>query len=343
MSDRTHWSGSRMFRAGSASTVGVRSGSWLQRDYGTRMGFSTAENATRETRNGTRRNGYSRGKSTGSRRRQHSSAQAGRPVDTGGGTTPRRIRFVRRIVTGLVVAAAAVVAGEITFQSLLAPNVAINTIHLTGDSVLSEGELIDIADLGGTVLYFHVDSSAIEQRLEAVAEVKRASVTTQFPDTLYIDLTARTPLAVTSLSVDGITRPALIDSEGVVFRTGLRSSEQDLPVISGLQLERFEPGDVLPQELKPLFEDLQHLRNEEPDLFAAISEIRIVRSGARYETVLYPVSRGVPVRLPARARVAQYESAFQAIDILSRREDPDEVEEIDLRSGDLVYTMGSEG
>ncbi|MFW6388113.1 MAG: cell division protein FtsQ/DivIB, partial [bacterium] len=146
-----------------------------------------------------------------------------------------------------------------------------------------------------------------------------------------------------TMSIDGTIRPALIDSEGVVFRTGLRSNEHDLPVISGLQLERFEAGDVLPQELKPLFEDLHELRNEEPDLFAAISELRIVRSGGRYETVLYPVSRAVPVRLPARARATQYESAFRAIEVLSQREDLQEVDEIDLRSGDLVYTMGSEG
>lgn len=343
MSDRTQWSGSRMFRAGAAAPGKGRSATHSRPGSGNTSWIPGVRSGGKDSRHEYRRGEQSATTGRGSRSRQYASAQAGRPVDTGGGTAPTRIRVVRRIVTALLVAAAAVVAGEVTFQTLLAPNLAINSVHLTGDPVVSEGELADIAGLGGTLLYFHVDSTAIERRLEAVAEVKSASVTTQFPDTLHIDLNARAPLAVTTLSVDGSTRAALIDNEGVVFRTGLRSSEHDLPVISGLHLERFEPGDALPRELLPLFEDLHVLRNDKPELFAAISELKIVRSGSRYETVLYPVSQAVPIRLPARARAEQYESAFHAIDILSRRGELGEVEEIDLRSGDLVYTMGSEG
>lgn len=298
--------------------------------------FSAA--ATGQSATGTRRAGNA---SSGTRR-AGKGASGTRPREHSGDGSTRRIHVMRKLVLGLIVAVAAIVAGEVTFQTVLAPNLAIRQIRLRGDSVVSESDLLDIAGLSGTMLYFHVDSDAIAARLETIPEVSEAAVSTDFPDTLTIDIAARRPLAVTHLSEDGQSVPALIDREGVVFRTGLRASEYDLPVISGLRLERFEPGDTLPEELTRLFVDLGRLRMDEPALFSAVSEIRVVRRAGQYETVMYPTFASVPVRMPARVEPDRYEAAVHAIDALERRGEIGSVGEIDMRSGDVVYTTDAE-
>lgn len=272
------------------------------------------------------------------------SASASQPRNQTEGTpgSTRRIRVVRKVVLIASVAAAAIIAGEVMFQTILAPNLAINRIRLRGDSVIPQSELREIAGLSGTMLYFHIDTDAISARLENVPEVSEASVRTEFPDTLTIDIAARKPLAVTHLSEDGRSVPAVLDEEGVVFRKGLGANEYDLPVISGLRLEGFEAGDTLPDELTRLFAELGNLRIDSPDLFEAVSEIRIVRRAGEYETVVYPTYASVPIRMPARVEAERYEAALHAVEALDRRGELASVDEIDMRSGDVVYTRDAE-
>ncbi len=268
---------------------------------------------------------------------------SGRRNGDEGSTGSLRMRIARRAIVGSVLTLIAVVSGELVFQTLLAPNLAITTVRVTGDDIIDHRELSDIAGLDSRLLYFHVDPDAIAARLETVPEVRRVEVTRHFPDTLRISVEGRTALAVTSLRVNGEPVPAVIDEEGVVFRTGLRASERDMPVISGIQLEAFAPGDTLPDELTVLFEDLRRLRLDEPSLYAMISELRVVRRGGRYETVLYPVHVPVPIRMPGRAEAERYRAALQGIEALRSRGDLDAVQEMDLRGGDVVYTMRAEG
>ncbi len=332
MADRILWSRMRSADAGRDLAGGIRS---------FRGGGLSGQSLRSDERVSTSSKKSGR---SGSNARKAKNATAGTArkserVDNGGS---RRIRIMRKLIFGLIVAAVAVVAAEITFQSVLAPNLAIRQVRLRGDAVISESRLLDVAGLSGTILYFHVDSDAIAARLEAIPEVSDAVVETDFPDTLTIELTARNPLAVTHVNEDGRSVPAVIDREGVVFRKGLRSSEYDLPVISGLRLERFDAGDTLPEELRQLFEDLARLRMDEPTLFAAVSEIRIVRRAGEYETVMYPTFAPVSVRMPARVEVDRYDSAVHAIEALERRGELGSIGQIDMRSGDVVYTTNAE-
>lgn len=280
--------------------------------------------------------------SGGSGAARHGFGGARRSSAVGSGS-PLRMRIVRGVIVGAVLTLIAVVSGELVFQLLLAPNLAITNVRVTGDDIIERAELIDIAGLDSSLLYFHVDADAIAARLEAVPEVRHVEVTRHFPDTLRISIEGRTALAVTTISVDGEPVPAVIDGEGVVFRTGLRASERDMPVISGIQFEEFAPGDTLPEELAVLLGDLRLLRLDEPSLYAMISEIRIVRRGGRYETVLYPVHVPVPIRMPVRAEAERYRAALRGIEVLRSRGELEEVREMDLRGGDVVYTMLAEG
>ena len=359
VADRILWSRMQTSQSARTMTGGIRSfrggGYAPQYEWLRARRFSGVETARHTNKSRASRSGGLRSRTieqaTVGRRRKWSdksetfrSSTTGRPrrkVDEEGGST-RRIHVVRKLVIGAIVATAAIVAGEILFQTVLAPNLAISRVRLRGDAVIGQSELREVVGLSGTMLYFHVDTEAIAARLETIPEVSEAGVRTQFPDTVTIDIAARKPLAVTHLREDGRSVPAVIDSEGVVFRIGLRPSEYDLPVISGLRLEQFDAGDRLPEELTRLFDELGALRMEEPDLFSAVSEIRVVRRAGEYETIVYPTYASVPVRMPARVEPERYEAALQAIDAIERRGETSSVDEIDMRSGDVVYTTDAE-
>lgn len=269
-------------------------------------------------------------------------SSASRPADTRPAGSSRRIRVVRSLLIGLVLTIVTVVAGELTFQHVIAPNLSITTVRLDGDAVLSREQLLELTGLSRSMLYLHVDVHEIEQRLLSVPAVRSAQVRTQFPDTLIVDMQARTPLFVVDVVTANGVVPVVGDQDGVLFREAA-AGELSLPAISGIQFRNFMPGDSLPADLNLLFQDLQILRREYMELFGLISEVRIVPVGRRFETVLYPLTARIPVRLDARARPATYEQAFRIVSFVRAEYGEDNVSEVDLRGQDVVYTLRGEG
>ncbi len=268
---------------------------------------------------------------------------AGRtPADSSTDTSRTRMRVARTLLVGAILTLVTVVAGEIVFQYVIAPNLAITTIRMDGDAVLTREELLEATGLSSRVLYLHVDVARIEERLATVPLVRSASVRKEFPDTLVVDIQARTPLFVVDVVTDGATIPVAGDQDGVLFREAL-AGDLTLPVISGVQFRNFSFGDALPDELEVLFQDLRVLRRDHMELFDLISEIRVVPVGQRYETILYPIATTIPVRLDARARAQTYEQALRVASFVRAEHGEDNVAEIDLRGRDVVYTLRGEG
>ncbi len=259
-----------------------------------------------------------------------------------GESTGNRIRLVRTLIIGLVLTVITIAAGELTFQHVIAPNLAISTVRVDGDVVLSREQLLEATGLSGRVLYMHVDTREIEHRLSSIPAVRNAHVTRVFPDTLIIDLQGRTPLFVVDVATETGVIPVAGDQDGVLFRDA-HAGDLTLPIISGIQFRNFSFGDALPEEINVLFQDLTVLRREHPDLFNLISEIRLVPVGRRFETVLYPLNAAIPVRLDARARPETYEQALRIISYVRAEYGEENVAEIDLRGRDVVYTLRGEG
>ena len=98
-------------------------------------------------------------------------------------------------------------------------------------------------------------------------------------------------------------------------------------------------GRVLAQ-LDDLSQDLQALRVAEPELFRLISEIRLVsRSESIREIIVYPVAYGVRLRLGPRLQAAPLRSAVVILDLLDRQGLGGRLQELDLRTGEVVYTL----
>lgn len=233
-------------------------------------------------------------------------------------------------------------AAELGYHFLVAPRVLLERIELTGDAVLSEAEVAEIAGLERGVSLLAVSPDRVRALLEAAPAVRQAEVRRQLPDTLAVRLEGRRALAVALVASGGTTIPLAIDEEGLVFASGPRAAADNVPVISGLTFSRWEPGTRLPALLRPLLEDLGRLRSEEPALYSFISEVAVTRAGeGSLELLVYPATCATPVRAGGRLTPELLKNAVLFLDVVRREKLEDRVREVDLRSREVVYTERS--
>ncbi len=162
---------------------------------------------------------------------------------------------------------------------------------------VEKGSPIFAADLGG-----------IEQSLEQISWVGDALVERRLPDTLYIKIRERAPIALWQRQ----GKLAVVDAQGVVLSDKNLDQFRDLPIIV---------GDEAPQRAP----DLVAMIQAEPDLKTRLESAKWI-GGRRWDLFL---KNGVAVRLPeddqgqaiARLSKAQKEGA-----IMDRQ-----IEAIDLR------------
>jgi cell division protein FtsQ len=246
-------------------------------------------------------------------------------------------RLSRRILALLVAVLAVLALVELVVQIVLMPRMVVKNILLSSDLGISQEELLQIAAIGGAERYLSVDAAEIKRRLEAYPLVREATVQKVFPDTLRLAVTGRKPLALAIGRSGDRTVPVVFDEDGVVFRVGGAGPVPDLPVISGLA---FSPslGIAMPSMLRPLLRDLAELRHGAPELFGLVSEIRVSAVNAvDYELDLFPMGHSIRVRLADRIDDTVLRYVFLVIDVLARTKSADDVTEIDLRGGEVVY------
>lgn len=241
-------------------------------------------------------------------------------------------------LTWIALGALAVVAViELVFQLLIAPNMRIEHVAVQSDFPISDEQLLAIAGIERKEYYFSVQSDAIEASLESYPVVGEAEVRKVFPDTLEIVLRQRKPLALAFGSGEGRMVPVAFDAEGVIFQVGRSVGQWDLPVVSGL---RFKPvlGLELPPRLEPFLEQMQLLRENAPELYDLISEIKIYSTNeVDYELVLYPLGYNTRITLGENLDGRSFKYALMILEVL--RDQGLDVAELDFRSGDVVYRL----
>ena len=166
-----------------------------------------------------------------------------------------------------------------------------------------------------------------------------------FPDSLEVVLTERQPLSMLLYDTpEGRSVPVVIDEEGVVFEIGQAVSDWNLPVLSGFAFRELAVGMRLPEQVRPLLSELGWLRQSEPELYALLSEIRVVsRTDDRLEILLFPVHRPVRIRMGGTLQPSVIRNALMVIDVFSDQGVLDRIRELDLRTGEVVYSVKEDG
>lgn len=247
----------------------------------------------------------------------------------------------QKLLLVLIAVLGAAIVLEIVFHLVIAPQFRVSRVIVESELPLSNERILEIARIDGTEDYFSIDPSVIAGNLERFHLIKSATVEKVFPDMVKIVIHGRKPVAVAFAVEEGRSLPLLIDEEGVVFQKGaVAIDDWSLPVLSGVQFERVTVGTRLPALLKPFLQDLRELQLSSPVHFDLISEFRVVKKGDYdFEVVLYPVSHRVPVRIGNSIDKELCNFLMVALDMLTSEGKLQNVQEIDFRTGEIVYRL----
>jgi cell division protein FtsQ len=251
---------------------------------------------------------------------------------------------LERIFSVIILFLVLVLAGELLFHFIISPRLLIRDITikagvsfpLSDEEILSYGGVVN----GGS--YLEIDSQLVAERLESIPFVASALVEKKFPGSLVISLAEREAVATTIAEVDGRSIPLYISADGVLFpHPGLQSS--DLPVISGLDIPRISGEMRLPMHLVTFLGELEAIRSSSPELYRLISELKFVKkNGNDYEVLIFPSHRQIRVRIGTSLDKQLLTYMMMILDVVAGQELASELEEIDFRTGEVVYRIREE-
>jgi cell division septal protein FtsQ len=127
----------------------------------------------------------------------------------------------RWTIAGVVVVLVAASAVAMTYTPLFAAT----DIRLRGTTGISRAEVLVLARVDHRSNVFHLDTRAVERRLERDPRILAARVATSLPDRVSIEIVPRTPVAVSGAP------EMLVGADGVVIGPAGRSV--DLPSMIG--------------------------------------------------------------------------------------------------------------
>jgi len=189
----------------------------------------------------------------------------------------------------------------------------VRDVEVEGREHASRAAILDALDVGRGTPILAVDPFAAKERIESIAWVRAASVERRLPDTLFIHLVERQPLAYWQR--DG--KLVLIDRDGVVVPTDHLDSFGNLPVLVGADAP--QAGGALIDMLAT-----------EPTLAPRVAAA--VRIGGRRWTIHF--DNGVDVALPEDNATAAWHrlAALEHSDGILERA----IEQVDMRLPDRL-------
>ncbi|MFO8064371.1 MAG: cell division protein FtsQ/DivIB [Spirochaetota bacterium] len=244
-----------------------------------------------------------------------------------------------RILLLIIAVLALIVIAELAFHFIIAPELTISRISLESEVPIANGELLDMAGVRDGVSYFSVDTATVAAQLREHPSVRAAEVEKVFPNRLDIRIAARKPLMLAFASGENGTVPVAVDKEGVLFEMRGDLGSSDLPLVSGIRFEDgFSAGTELPGMLHEFLGEVQEMKLNYPAVYDQISEYRIVPTGDHtFDVVLYPVDYDTPVRVGSGVDGSLCEYIIMVLDAFERDGRLDEVDELDFRSGEIVF------
>jgi cell division septal protein FtsQ len=255
---------------------------------------------------------------------------------------PGAAQWARPVLIALSAVCGLILLGRFVGEPLMT----IRHVTVHSDVPLADDQVLVLSGIQGGEHWYTVSATAIEKRLEASPLVRHAKAENVFPDTIRLTLWGRQPAALVLAVANGRSFPVLVDEDGVVFKVGTTGADLDLPVVSGLTGGDMALGAQLPRSCRALFADLRALKEKAPALYAAVSEVRILTPEAAsglspqdLELLVYLTSSPVPIRARGSVDEGLVKYALMAQDLLSRQGVLKDIQELDFRSGDVVYKL----
>ncbi len=260
-----------------------------------------------------------------------------RPSVSRNADSKRVSRAPERVLAFLIAAASVTALGTVLL--MLAPSLLrISRYEISGAVGMRREEVLSAALIHDAEYFLALDPERIRANLLADPRIIEASVQRRFPNALAIRIRERVAVVAVLAEIGGRSTAVSIDEHGVAFALADPASLGRLPVLSGLRFESFRLGTRLPENLVPILEALGEVELKDPALLSAFSEIRIVKPAwGEPELLLYPIQHRIPVRAGAALNAQSLRSMILVLDVLGSKAFAGLVEEIDFRTGTVVY------
>ena len=225
------------------------------------------------------------------------------------------------------------------------PLLTIRHIVVQSDVPLSEDQVLALSGIQGTAHWHSLAADGSRSGWRPIPLVRRARVEKVFPDTLRLTVWGRQPAALVLADADGRTLPVLVDEEGSCSRWAPRARSSTCPWSRGCPWGH-GAGRAAPARLRALFADLRarcaRTRPRSPRLISEVQG-RVRRLGrhrpAGFDLLVYLTSSPVPVRAPGTIDESLLKYALMVLDLLSDQGVLKNIQELDFRSGEVVYRM----
>jgi cell division septal protein FtsQ len=272
----------------------------------------------------------------------HNSPTAMHNSPTAMHNSPTAMQWARPVLIALTAVCGLILLGRFFGEPLMT----IRHVTVHSDVPLADDQVLVLSGIQGGEHWYTVSAVEIEKKLAGSPLVRRAQAEKVFPDTIRLTLWGRQPAALVLASANGRSFPVLVDEEGVVFKVGSSAADLDLPVVSGLTAGDMALGAQLPRSCRALFADLRALKEKAPAMYAVVSEVKIMTPDAAsglspqdLELLVYLTSSPVPIRARGSIDEGLVKYALMALDLLSRQGVLKDIQELDFRSGDVVYKL----
>ena len=231
----------------------------------------------------------------------------------------RRVSRRSRLPLGVV---AALLAGWGAFHLLARiPYFRVDRVEISGTSYLTRDDVRELAGIDAATMVW-TRLSALVEPIEAHPLVVSATVERELPRTLVVSIDEARPIGL-------VASPLVVpvDRRGSELPVDPTSPVLDLPVLSVVT-----PRAAASWGLRLLAQDMGHMADVVPEVFAVVSEARL---DDREVTLLLGDS-GLRVRYLPPVSEARLRQAMIAIDDAAERLRQGEPREIDLRFEDQV-------
>jgi len=238
------------------------------------------------------------------------------------------------LVKVIIILAGLGVLSQVLYYGYFAPRLTITRVTMTGLYGVSEGEILGAAGLYSGIMFHQLSLDQARESILQIPSIKDVVLEPSFPNTLAMNFVMREPLGFSFL--DGTMYA--VDKDGVLFLPqGL--SVVDGPVFTGLLWEPWGQVSRVPYQHRLFLEDLDKIRLIEPGIYRLFSQFDFETTPAGgFLVSLYPTHMHQKVKVGARMSPEQSVMLMRVLDMLQSRPDYQLIEDIDFRTGDVIYT-----
>ena len=243
-----------------------------------------------------------------------------------------------RILKILVLALSAFLIVNIVLYAVVFPCFSPPRIVFSGLKNLSEDKILRESGMDFSSSWISFDKNEFEARLASnpALDADNLKVEKKFPDQVLVHVSERVPVVTSMMNLNGKTRTVQIDKNGVVFTSADMGILRQIPLVTGLELEKISEGFHIATKYRSLLEQISSIAAAYPVYLSALSEIhvRTLATGS-YELVIYPIHSRVRVVTDHSLSEEALRYMLLVLDFIDSVDS--DVTEIDMRYGSVSY------